>query len=84
MDMNCYDASHLEYCFVCQGAPALAAFASILLNIVFFYFLFIQSPLYSSFSPVIAPDRRLLVPFQFPLDPSMPACTTSPSALHLK
>ena len=44
----------------------------------------IQFPLYSSFSPVIAADRRLLVPFQFPLKPSMPTCTTSSSALHLK
>ena len=43
-----------------------------------------HSPLCSSFSPVIAPDRRLLVPFQFPLKPSMPACTTTPSAVHLK
>ena len=44
----------------------------------------ILSPLYSSFSLVTAADRSLLVLFQFPLDPSMPACTISPCALHLK
>ena len=44
----------------------------------------IQSPLYSSFSPVIAADRRLLVPFQFPLKPSTSMRTTFPSAVHLK
>ena len=44
----------------------------------------IQHPLYSSFSPVTAADRSLLVLFQFPLKPSMPTCTTVPSALHLK
>ena len=84
MDMNCYDVLHLEYCFICHGEPVLAAFPSILLIIVFFYLLFIQSPLYSSFSPVIAANRRLFVPFQFPLKPSMPTRTTAPSAVHLK
>ena len=39
MDMSDYDASHFEYCFVCHGAPALAAFPSILLIIVFIYLL---------------------------------------------
>ena len=43
MDMNCYDAFHLEYCFICHGAPALAAFASILLITAFIY-LFSSSP----------------------------------------
>ncbi len=37
MDMNCYDAFHFEYCFVCHGAPALAAFPSILFTDVFIY-----------------------------------------------
>ena len=84
MDMNCYDVLHLEYCFICHGEPVLAAFPSILLIIVFFYLLFIQSPLYSSFSPVIAADRSLLVSFQFPLKPSSSMRTTAPSALPLK
>ena len=44
----------------------------------------IQSPLYSSFSLVIVADRRLLVPFQFPLKPSSSMRTTAPSALPLK
>ena len=39
MDMNCYDAFHFEYCFVCHGTSALAAFLSILLITVFFYLL---------------------------------------------
>ena len=43
-----------------------------------------QSPLYSSFSPVIAADRSLLMPFHFPLKPSTSMPTTSLSALHLK
>ena len=43
-----------------------------------------RSPLCSSFSPVIAADRSLLVLLQFPLKPSMPARTTTPSAVHLK
>ena len=44
----------------------------------------IQSPLSSSFSLVIIADRRLLVPFQFPLKPSMSMRTTSSSVVHLK
>ena len=43
-----------------------------------------RSPLYSSFSLVIVADRSLLVSFQFPLKPSMHACTTAPSVVHLK
>ena len=39
MDMSDYDVFHLEYCFVCHGAPALAAFPSILLITVFIYLL---------------------------------------------
>ena len=39
MGMNCYDVFHLEHCFVCHGAPALAAFPSILLITVFIYIL---------------------------------------------
>ena len=84
MDMSDYDVFHLEYCFISHEAPALTAFPSILLIIVFFYLLFIQSPLCSSFSPVIAADRSLLVPFQVPLKPSTSMRTTVPSALHLK
>ena len=45
---------------------------------------FIQSSLNSSFSPVTAVDRSLLVPFQFPLKPSTTMRATVPSALHLK
>ena len=44
----------------------------------------IQFPLYSSLSPVTAPDRSLLVPFQFPLKPSTSMRAAAPSALHLK
>ena len=84
MDMNCYDAFHLDSCFISHEAPALATFPSLLLITVFIYLLSVQYPLCSSFSPVNAADRRLLVPFQFPLKPSMPARTTSPSAVHLK
>ena len=43
-----------------------------------------QSPLCFSFSPVIVADRRLFVPFHFPLKPSTYMRTTSPSAVHLK
>ena len=43
-----------------------------------------QSPLCSSFSPVNAPDRRLLVPFQFPLKLSTTMRTTTSSVVHLK
>ena len=43
-----------------------------------------QSPLCSSFSPVTAADRSLLLPFQFPLKPSTSVRTTTQSALHLK
>ena len=43
-----------------------------------------QSPLCSSFSPVTAADRSLLVPFQFPLKPSKSIRTTASSAVHLK
>ena len=78
MEMNCHNEFHLEYCFICHSAPALAAFPSILLTDAFIYLLSIQYPFYSSFSPVTAADRSLLVPFQFPLKPSMPACTTTP------
>ena len=39
MDMSDYDVFHLEYCFISHEAPALTAFPSILLIIVFFYFL---------------------------------------------
>ena len=39
MDMSDYDVFHFEYCFVSHGAPALAAFPSILLITVFIYFL---------------------------------------------
>ena len=39
MDMNWYEAFHLEYCFVFHGAPALAAFPFILLITVFIYLL---------------------------------------------
>ena len=39
MDTNWYDVFHLEYCFVCHGAPALTAFPSILLLTAFIYFL---------------------------------------------
>ena len=35
MEMNDQDVFHLEHCFVCYSAPALAAFPSILLIIVF-------------------------------------------------
>ena len=84
MDMSDYDIFHLKYCFIYHGAPALAAFPSILLITVFFYLLFIQSPLCSSFSPVTAADRSLLMPFQIPLKPSTYMRTTASSALHLK
>ena len=84
MDMNCYDAFHLNSCFISHEAPALATFPSLLLITVFIYLLSVQYPLCSSFSPVNAADRRLLVPFQFPLKPSMPARATAPCALHLK
>ena len=43
-----------------------------------------RSPLCSSFSPVIAADRSLLVLLQFPLKPSTSMRTTFPSAVHLK
>ena len=39
MDLSDYDIFHLEYCIVCHGAPALAAFPSILLITVFIYIL---------------------------------------------
>ena len=39
MDMNDHDIFHLEYCFMFHRAPALAAFASILLITVFIYLL---------------------------------------------
>ena len=39
MDMSDYDVFHFEYCFVSHGAPALAAFPSILLITVFIYIL---------------------------------------------
>ena len=84
MDMNCYDAFYLEYCFICHSAPALATFPSLLLITVFIYLLSVQYPLCSSFSPVTAADCSLFLPFQFPLKPSMSMHTTSPSAVHLK
>ena len=39
MDLSDYDIFYLEYCFMFHRAPALAAFPSILLITVFFYFL---------------------------------------------
>ena len=81
IDMNCYDAFHLEYCFMSHRVPA---FPSLLLITVFIYLLSIQYPFYSSFSPVTAANRRLFVPFQFPLKPSMPTRSAVPSAVHLK
>ena len=39
MDISDNDVFHLEYCFICHGAPALAAFPSILLITVFIYLL---------------------------------------------
>ena len=39
MEMNCHNEFHLEYCFICHSAPALAAFPSILLITVFIYLL---------------------------------------------
>ena len=84
IDMNCYNAFHLEYCFMSHRVPEFTFSSSILLTDAFIYLLSIQYPFYSSFSPVIAANRSLLVPFHFPLKPSMPACITSPSALHLK
>ena len=39
MILNDYDAFHLEYCFIPHEAPALTAFPSILLIIVFIYLL---------------------------------------------
>ena len=84
MDMNCYDAFHLDSCFISHEAPALATFPSLLLITVFIYLLSVQYPLYSSFSLVIAVDRSLLVLLQFPLKPSTSMRTTFPSAVHLK
>ncbi len=84
IDMNCYDAFHLEYCFMSHRVPGFPFSSSILLTDVFIYLLSIQYPFYSSFSPVTAADRSLLVPFQFPLKPSTSMRSAVPSAVHLK
>ena len=84
MDMNCYDAFHLDSCFISHETPALATFPSLLLITVFIYLLSVQYPLCSSFSPVTAADRSLLVAFQFPLKLSTTMRTAVPSAVHLK
>ena len=87
MGMKWYDIFHLESCFICHPIPALAAFPSsspILLTVIFSNLPSTQFPFYSSFSPVIAADRSLLVLLQFPLKPSMPTRTIASSALHLK
>ena len=52
MDMNCHNEFYLEYCFIPHGAPALAAFSSILLIIVFIYLL--PSDIYSIFLSLLS------------------------------
>ena len=52
MNMSDYDIFHLEYCFVCHGAPALAAFPAILLITAFIYL--IPSNLHSVFLSLLS------------------------------
>ena len=83
MDMNWYDVFHLGYCFISHDAPAFPSSTSILIT-VFIYLLPFNLHSILLFSPITTADRSLFVPFQFPLKPSMPARTTTPSAVHLK